>query len=348
MALLAAGLGSVATSAQASVPDRWGFAFVDTTSGVPSLAHQAGSWPPGFTVQVSPGALGQTFVKFPQIASRSGVVHVTAVSQTADWCQVQKWWPEGTDEVVAVQCHHYGGMPVSTRFSIVFEESTGSLPAPEAFGYVHWDGGGIVTQFNSALAANSVVPTGVGVWTVGLPGLGSTGVAGNIQVTAVDSSVPARCKVSAWAPSPSGQRIQVRCHDATNVPLKTGWNLTYQRERAITGAAVPPKNFAYVFDNTPAAPGPYTPVPPEISYNSQGSFNEIQSAAPGQRLMTFHKVGVLEDDVQVTAFGPGPEFCNLVTLWATWGNEVIVRNVICYNGVTRVNQPSMVTYVSAR
>jgi hypothetical protein len=235
-------------------------------------------------------------VRFPQIGiPAGGVVHVTATSQTAEWCQVQKWWSAGVDEIVAVQCYKYGGAPLFTPFSITFAESTGLLTAPKAFGYVFWNGSSIATQFNSASGVNSVVPTSTGVWTVTLPGLGSTGVAGNIQVTAVDSTAAARCKVGAWAPTAGAQKIQVRCHDATNIPFKTGWTLTYHRERAITGAAIPPKNFAYTFDNTPANPGPYAPVPPAINYNSQSSVNTIQSGGTGQRMVKFPTVGVLPD-----------------------------------------------------
>ncbi|GII75881.1 hypothetical protein Sru01_08630 [Sphaerisporangium rufum] len=346
-ALLATGLAATAGPAGAAVPDNWGFALVDTTSGVPDPNHQAGSWPAPDVVTVFPGGPGQTYVKFPKIASKRGVAHVTAISQTGQWCQVQKWGPSGSDEIVVVQCYLYGGTPAWSRFTVVFEESSGALPAPEAFATIAWDGGSIISEYNSSLGVNTVTPTSTGVWTVWLPGVGSSGQAGDIQVTAVDSSAPARCKVSAWSPSLGGQKIQVRCHDATSIPYKTGWNLTYHRERAVTGAAIPPKYFGYVFDNMPANPGPYTPVPAGVSYNSVGSFNEIRSAAVGQRLVTFHKIGVLPDHVQVTAFGPGPEYCNLVTTWATYGMEVIVRNVVCYNGVTRVDQASMVTYTSA-
>ncbi|WP_147269038.1 hypothetical protein [Sphaerisporangium album] len=350
-AMLAAGLTAAGTSAHAATPNRWGFAVVNVTSGVPDLNHQAGSWPAGPTVTVSPGGVGQVYVRFPNIGIPSGgVVHVTAMSDSAQWCQVQKWTMVGADEVVAVQCYKYGGTPLFTPFSIVFSESTGLLPAPKAFGYVHWKpaGGGIGSQYNSAGAVNTVTPLGVGVWSVRLPGLGSTGLAGNIQVTSVDPVNPARCKASDWTPTSAEQKVTVRCHNATNAPFNAGWNLTYQRERAITGAGIPPKNFAYTFDNVPANPGPYMPVPPAVNYNSQPPFtNDILGAGVGLRLVTFHGVGVLQDDVQVTAYGTGPEYCNLLTTWATFGGDALVRDVACYNATTRVNQPSFVTYVSA-
>ncbi|MFC7648524.1 hypothetical protein ACFQX6_54865 [Streptosporangium lutulentum] len=157
--LLASGL-AMATSAQAAVPDRWGFAYVNAYSGVPSLAHQAGSWGPGFNVTVTPGALGQSFVRFPQIATGGGVVHVTAVAPAAHWCQAQNWGPSGLDLVVAVQCYRYGGGPVFAQYTIVFETSTGTLPASQGLGYVHYNGAGITSQFNSASAPNGVVGGG--------------------------------------------------------------------------------------------------------------------------------------------------------------------------------------------
>ncbi|MEV8631920.1 hypothetical protein AB0395_09705 [Streptosporangium sp. NPDC051023] len=347
LGVLASGLTAAATSAGAAVPNRWGFAYVDVPNGVPNLAHQAGSWPPGPTVSVLTPVGGPTYVRFPQLAVAGGVVHVTAVSPSPRWCQVLKWGPSGPDLLVAVRCYQYGGAPVTVPFTVLFEESTGLLPAPKAFGYVHYNGAAIATQFNSAGVANTVVAGPPGVWTVSLPGLGSAGRAGGLQVTAVNPTQPARCKVAAWASAPAGQTVRVRCHNATNIPLNTGWTLTYQRERAITGAALPPKNFAYTFDNTPANAGPYSPVPPAVNYNSQGALNTVQSAGVGLRLVTFPQVGVLPDHVQVTAYGPGPEYCNLLTLWFTGALTATVRDVACYNGLVRANRPSLTTYTSA-
>ncbi|GGK89083.1 hypothetical protein Sme01_02400 [Sphaerisporangium melleum] len=352
--MVAAGLAWTTAGAQAAVPDRWGFALVDISSGLPDLTHQAGSWPAGQNVTVTPGSTGQVYVRFPAIGvsperQNNGVPHVTAIADGPQYCQVQKYGVSGSDLLVAVQCYHYSGRPIFTPFSITFASSTGTLTPPGAFGYVYWTGAAIGSTYNSAGNLNVVSPSITpGVWTVDLPGIGPSTTAGNIQVTAVDSQRPAHCKASAWSPTWSGQKIQVRCFDAADAPLSTGWTLTYHHERAITGGAVPPRYFAYTFDNVPGNPGPYSPVPPGVSYNSVGSYNEIQTAGTGLRLVTFHKVGVLPDDVQVTAFGSGPAFCNLLAPWTTYGNEAIVRDVACYKGGTRQESASMVTYVSAR
>ncbi|MFC6086755.1 hypothetical protein [Sphaerisporangium aureirubrum] len=349
IALVAAGLATTVTSAGAATPNVWGFAVVNVTSGVPLPSHQAGSWPTGFNVTVSSSAVGQFLVTFPQIGTTArGIVHVTAISQSPVWCQVQAWGTNGTDELALVQCYQYGGAPVYTAFSIMFEESTGTVPpAQGALAYVHWNGGMIGSTYNSLGATNTVIPVGVGIWNVTLNGLGTGTQAGGVQVTAVNTASAARCKVGAWVSTGAVQQIQVRCHNATSAPLNTAWNLSFQFRRAITGGAAPPANFGYTYDNSPGTAGPYAPVPPNVNFNSLGSVNTIQTAAPGQRLVVFPAIGVLPDHVQVTASGPGPEYCNLLTLWITSGGVVRVHNVVCYNATTPVIQPSLVTYTSA-
>jgi hypothetical protein len=133
---------ALAGPAQAAVPDHWGFAYVDKPSvpGIPDPTHQAGSWPAAFKVHVTPGAVGQVFVRFPQIASKGGVVHVTAVIAQPVWCQAQKWGPSGTDEIATVRCFKPGGAPVFVPFVVMFTTSTkGPFPAGRAYGYVHFE-----------------------------------------------------------------------------------------------------------------------------------------------------------------------------------------------------------------
>lgn len=348
-----AGPSQAAASAEAALPWLWGYAYVRSSSVV-DAAHQNGSWPDGFKAEVSPGGPGQVFVKFPQIGIASGgVAHVTAISRSADWCQVQEWRQSGADEIVAVQCYRHGGTPVFTPFSVVFGHSAQLPPAPGAFGYVHWNGSAVAGQFNSSApgAANSVLASSSpGIWQVTLPGLGSTGYAGNIQVTAVDPAVPARCKLSGWTPSAAGQKIVVRCHDAADMPLDTGWSLTYHRERAVV-STVPYYRFAYTFNNEPDRVGSYRPLPAAVSHNSRGGGIRIDHVGIGRANVLFSDVtGGYRDNVQVTAFGYGPEFCNLYTPWEsypTYPAYVNIRYVTCYNGTTQVDHPSMVTYVSA-
>ncbi|HXP21657.1 MAG TPA: hypothetical protein VN840_18595 [Streptosporangiaceae bacterium] len=364
---LAAGLGAIcagagvaltaAGTAQAAVPDHWGFAYVSQPSvpGTPDLAHQAGSWPAPFKVHTTPGVVGQVIVRFPRIASKGGVVHVTAITDERPiWCQVQKWGPSGTDEVVVVRCYQASAgpaVPVFTPFTVMYTTSSkAAFPAGQAYGYVHFQPGpGVVAQFNSAGGSNTVTSGPVGVWVVTMPGLGSAVQSGGVQVSAVDPAGPAKCELSGWAWSPGRQQFQVRCFDGTTNPLKTGWTLSYQRKRAITGGV--PKHFAYTFNNKPLIAGPYAPAPPPVNFSSAGAVNTIRSAGAGLSLVQLPRVGASPDDVLVTPFKVGPGFCNLVTLWALTGGvvkDVIVRDVACFTATgTLKSQASLISYTSA-
>lgn len=337
--------------ARSAVPDHWGFAYVNNPSvpSVPDVNHQAGSWPSPYKVHVSPGLVGQVNVIFPHIATKGGVVHVTAVSANPAWCQVQKWRPSGANEAAVVRCFKPGGAPVFVPFSINFASSSkGPFPAARAYGYVHFEPAtGIVARFNSAGGSNQVVPGATGVWKVTLPGLGSSGLAGNVQVTPVDPTKPAKCELNGWAPSAAGQTFQVRCFNAGTVPLKTGWTLTYHKGRTVLGTQ--PKLFAYTFDNHPTLPGPYAPSPPAVNFNSAAGTNSIRTAGTGLRLIVFPRVALLPNNVLVSAFKVGAGFCNLLSPWATAGpsSQVTVRDVACYTaGGTLKNQPSLITYAT--
>jgi hypothetical protein len=351
-ASLAAGICATATGvAQAAVPDKWGFAYVNnpTVPGVTDLMHQAGSWPAPFHVKSAPSAPGQVVVTFPRIAAKGGVVHVTAVNAKPVWCQVQKYGPSGLNEVVVVRCFHPGGGAVFSPFSIMFTTSTKGPFSIGAYGYVHFTPPhAIIASFNSVGATNTVTSGPTGVWKVRMPGLGTAVKAGDVQVTAVNPSVPAKCEIAAWASSvPLGQVFVVRCYNAGSAPLNTGWTLSYQRARAITGRQG--KLFAYTVNTQPLLPGPYVPAPPSINFNSVSATNSITRAGTGLSLVKFPGVGVLPNTVLVTGFNVGPGFCNLLTLWATTAGApiVLVRDVACYTAAGALkSQQSLITYTS--
>ena len=349
---VAVGLAAAtAGTAQAAVPDKWGFAFVSkpAVAGVPDLAHQAGTWPAPLHAHTTPGAIGQVFVVLPKLASKNGVVHVTAVNQAPIWCQAQKWGVSGANEVVAVRCYKVGGAPVFSPFTVLYTTSTkGPFPAGRAYGYVHFQpGAGIAATFNSVGAANTVVAGPTGEWVVKMPGLGTPARSGNVQVTAADPSGAAKCQIAAWSSGPASQQFLVRCYNGGVTPVKTGWSISYQRGRSIFGGQ--PKLFAYTFNNLPANPGPYAPAPPPVNYNSAGGINTVQNGG-GFALVQFPRVGILPNTVQVSPFKIGAGFCNLNTLWATPASSanVTVRDVVCWTPTGKpAPNASFVTYTSA-
>jgi hypothetical protein len=66
--------------------------------------------------------------------------------------------------------------------------------------------------------------------------------------------------------------------------------------------------------------------------------------------VTFPRVGVLQNTVQVSSFKVGPGFCNLNTTWATVPSSatVIVRDVVCWTAAGLMKpSASFVTYTSS-
>lgn len=337
---LAATAGAVAAPpAQAAMPDAYGFVLWNGSATDPF-----GTWPAGTSVAAS--ASGIYTIKFPGLAARGGVVHVTAVNGGARWCQAVKWTPSGTDQIVYVRCFQAGGAPApGTGFTAVFTSSSGPPgPVKGSYGYVDTEPTGhLNSEYNSAGAANGVNPLGTGVWEVKLPGLSAPGpVDGGIQVTATDAK-PARCKVIKWASDPGGQYILVACFDATGAPYDTRWSLSYQLFQSLGGAGWPPDNFGYLWNEPPLGPA-------STNFNSQAGSgaNTIVSAGAGLSLVRFPKIGVTPDTVQVTASGGGSEFCNLLTTWGHAGGETVVRDVACYtNGGTRLDTGFLISANSA-
>ncbi len=198
---------------------------------------------------------------------------------------------------------------------------------------MHDSGTSVVSSYNSTGSANTVTTLGTGVWRVKLHGAGPATHSGGIQVTAVNPTKPAICDVGGQTWTTSGQTITVRCYGSSGKPLKSGWNLSYQRGRAITGAK--PGLFAYTLNTEPLVPGPYAPAPPGVNVNTGGGINRIKRSGGGEWLGAGQAAASSEpwpNTVFVTAASSVPRVCNLNTTWATAAGPgtVIVRDVVCY------------------
>lgn len=321
----------VAAPAQAAVPDRWGFGYMQNpTPPAGMLLDPTRQWKsdniPDALVFVS--GLGRYRVVFPNMASAPGVAHATAVAPDARFCQVFYTFNSGADKVIEVQCfkHNPVQTPDWSRFTVMFSSSSGAAAGGGAYAYVRGNlTGGFATSYNSSGGANGVSwgGAGSGTYKVWLQGVSTGLFDGNLQVTAEHPNSARRCKVDKWFPGPGGHDVVVRCYDQAGAPADSWFNLTYHRERAVYGAVAPPKRFAYMW--TPGYPGGPS------NYNSVGSFNSLTPSGPGLSYIEFHKVGYRETHVQVGAFANGASYCNLQNVWGISGAVVLVRNVICFD-----------------
>ncbi|MFV2021373.1 hypothetical protein [Micromonospora sp. LOL_023] len=337
VALLAAALLAVtaalagAVPAQAAVPDRWGFAYLQTPTPAPGTiletTRQWGGWKagaPALWATVDQIGIGRYRVRFPLTASLNGAAHVTAVDNAPRWCQVFQTFPSGTDQIVIVQCYRPGGAPDNSRFVVDYTAASGVLPpGPDAFGYVKANPvGGLISSYNSVGAGNLVSQLGTGFYEVRLNGLGTALLDGNLQATAEHPNLPRRCKIARWTSTGGTILAYVFCFDPAGAMADSFFNLTYHRQRPIFGAVGPPNRFAYLW--SPALGG-------ATDFNSAGGVNSIMVSGVGQYLVTLPLVGFRMTTVQVTAFGTTPDYCNLQAPWLLSGSTVFVRNVICFN-----------------
>jgi hypothetical protein len=331
-AVLAAGGGVAAAfgpaTAQAAVPNAWAFALVLSSSGPVSASHSAESTaaPPPTAAPAGPGVV---IVRFRNIGFfKGGSVHVTAVTDQVAWCQAQSWRPLGGSEFVTVRCFVKGGVASFVPFTVMYSQSSGVLPGGLSYGYVsHGTTSG--SSYNSTGHANTVTALGAGRWRVRLPGLGPAAPSGGVQLTAV-ATAPRICDIAGRAQTRTAQFVYVDCYTKSGVRAASGWTLTYQRGRAVTGTR--PAFFAFTVNNKPTFPGTYVPVPAGVNFNSAGAANTVGGGSP-EALVRFPRTGILPNIVFVTPAATGPRICNLNTTWATQlspPRDVIVRDVVCY------------------
>jgi hypothetical protein len=166
-------------------------------------------------------------------------------------------------------------------------------------------------QWNSTnrwSAVNTVTRSGVGSYTVLLPGLGAS--SGTVLVTAYGSTKD-YCKVGSWGPSGSAQAIYVRCYNSAGQLADSQYTLSYSNGNG-------GKSRGYVWADQPSSAS-YTPYG-AYQGNSSGATNRITRSGVGAYQVIFPNLGASAGHVQVTAYGYGSERCK-VTGWSPSGAD---------------------------
>lgn len=341
-----------AAPARAATAERWGFAYVDDPTvpvwTVLDPTRQWGSWKaafPGLSAEGMKVGPGRFLVKFPQVGTGSrGNVHVTPVNRTGNYCEIVRWGQSGADEIVDVQCHKPGGERSDTPFTVLWTVSTGVVPpAQGTYASVQWGPAAIVQSYNSTGAGVSVTPLGVGIYEVLLGGVGTLAeIAGNLQVTAVQPNAgPRRCKVLRWGAIGADVLAYVGCVNQAGAATASEFTLSYHRERAVFGSFGPPKYVGYLS----SAHGGQT----NWNYPAGGfGFNAFGPIAPaGRYLVKYPFLGYAETHAQVTAFGPGSNYCHLTQPWRHVGGTAEV-DVLCFDNTGSPTPHDFLSTVTSR
>jgi hypothetical protein len=161
-------------------------------------------------------------------------------------------------------------------------------------------------SFNSGGATNTYTGSN-GIYQVTMPELGVSG--GTVQVVSYGGS-PTRCKVQSWYPSGGAQIINVRCHDTNGLLASSPFVVFFNKGNDLAGGRL-----GHLYFSGSSVPAGY-------SYNSSGGTNSVTRTSLGHYNAFLPGLSFSNAGVHVTAYGSGPEFCNIVG----WGDtEVSIR-----------------------
>lgn len=268
--------------------------------------------------------VGSYTIRHLNLGIVGGTVHVTAYGSDTTQCKVVSWYPSGNDQLVNVKCHDLRGLPVDTLFTENYTNLTNYQMAyfwadqPSTASYTPSP----TYQHNPSGTLNRITRSSVGTYTAFLPTLGAN--AGHVEVTAYGSGTE-RCKVVNWGPSGSDQAVRVNCFTVSGQSIDTWFTLTYVNDKNILGLSSDGNASAYGWASNPNS----------ASYALNQLYEFNSSVSPGQgtatRLgvgdyATNYPVSLQTGNVQVTAYGSGPEFCKV----AYWNSTDGIR-VRCYN-----------------
>lgn len=306
-------------AAPAAGAPRWAYAYVNaaTTSeapiGEPTALHPGWQWSTGGgQASVTHTGTGRYEVRLPNVASATGVAHVTAYRTTyrGRTCAVIGYRPSGSDELVDVRCVDQNGAPIDWWFTAFFvAPAAGAHPLAT----VRYPGGGTLDPvlnsgtYNSAGQVNRVLRDGLGRYRVRLTGAPFATGGGHVQITPYGDGTPARCAAEGRTRLSDALEVTVACRAADGSAYRdSGWLLSYTDGVGLHGDASVPAAYAEITGD-PAAPS----VDAGRSWSASGEVPTVTRLSAGWYRLTWAGGGKLGGDVQVTATGDTGRYCLL-------------------------------------
>jgi hypothetical protein len=237
----------------------------------------------------------------------AGVAHATAYGHTNHFCMLREIATSDTAAYLLVRCYTADGIPADTAFTASYADlvaapgkrlaylRTYPPNSPRARSLV------AANSFSSVGGTVSARRAGTGRYSVRLAGLRTT--SGHVQVTATGAD-PVRCKAMGWASVAADQLVDVQCSSPLGAPRDAVFSLTYAQSTGILGAF----------------PAAYASIRPSAPAHSPRLANEFSSVGGGMRTrrdgigsyqVQLDRMPLMDGNAQVTAYGPGPGYCNV-------------------------------------
>jgi len=268
------------------------------------------------------GVYDVAFTNQAHFSGQAGAPLVTALGSAGEYCNTSAWSGSLTpDETVTVRCFSAAGTPTDVQFDAAYIRPIPASGGDVAYVWADDETSPSYTpstahQFNSTGAVDTVLRSATGVYTVTLPGLGSTG--GTAKVTAYSSS-SSYCKPESWAASGTDELVQVRCFDSTGAAVNSQFTLAWADGTSILADGA---SSAYALADKPSTAS-YTPAA-ATSFNSTGAANTVVRTGTGLYTVTLPGLGsgaapltgVNRGTVHVAATTSSSKRCE-VTSWSS-------------------------------
>jgi hypothetical protein len=163
-------------------------------------------------------------------------VQATAYGWDDARCKVGSWTAASYTVQARIRCHNAAGSPADAYFTATYHNAEIGDTARDN-GYVRADNPtassytpSAIYQMNSRGTQNTVQRTGVGAYTVTMPGF-SGAHGGSVQVSAYGTGAN-HCKVNSW----SSTAVNVNCYTAAGAAADTAFVLDRRDRTTLTGA----------------------------------------------------------------------------------------------------------------
>jgi hypothetical protein len=297
---------------------------------------------------------GSYRVELPNFNFFGGVVHTSAYNSSS-YCNVIRWFPNGTKLEVYVSCYTPAGQGTDTLFTMFFYKNARNLPthglayllanSPSTSSYTPTD----IYQYNSRGAKNTITRSSVGQYTVNFPKMqlnaNEQGKGGTVQVTAYGSRNA--CKVGGWGESAGTVTAAVRCYSPSGVLTDSLFTASFMREPGTIGIVRDSDESTahYVWANSPTSAS-YTPSTFYQAYSSaSANLSAITRSSTGQYTVTIPGLKAFDDTLAlVTAYGSSSNRCSI----GGWGGSPVQVSVNCYTAGGTLADDFFVLYYLAK
>lgn len=207
-----------------------GYAWSDcgSASCTPSSAYQYNS--SGGVNEVTRNSAGSYTVRMPGIASSGGNAQVSAYG-TNGHCQIENWYPSGSDQYVNVACFDAAGTRADSLFDVLFfDQGAWTTTSRRESAYVWAEQPSAVAayrpsssyRYSSTNRRITVTKVYTGTYDVYFPNMRTRGI---VPVVSSYGSSPSRCAALDWFAQGTGLTVRVECNDVAGSLLDTYFSL---------------------------------------------------------------------------------------------------------------------------